>query len=179
VIHKSSVKRRVTALVVVSIAVLASGASAAAATGPAVRGVASCTEELPFGIEGSVTGLEPNTSYGVQARFSWGGSASTIFTTDSTGSSGLGGVRASSPFEVRVVIWLNPDGDFDQDAGEPTVLDQTLVVDRACEDARLKLPTSKDQCKNGGWRAYGVFRNQGDCDSYVATKGKNPPANSP
>jgi hypothetical protein len=38
------------------------------------------------------------------------------------------------------------------------------------------LPTSKDQCKNGGWRAFGVFKNQGDCVSFVATKGKNPPA---
>ena len=37
-------------------------------------------------------------------------------------------------------------------------------------------PTSKDQCKNGGWRNFGVFKNQGDCVSFVATKGKNPPA---
>ena len=35
------------------------------------------------------------------------------------------------------------------------------------------LPTSKDQCKNGGWRTYGVFNNQGDCVSFV---GKNSPA---
>jgi hypothetical protein len=39
------------------------------------------------------------------------------------------------------------------------------------------LPTSKDQCKNGGWRNFGsLFRNQGDCVSFVATGGKNPPA---
>jgi hypothetical protein len=25
------------------------------------------------------------------------------------------------------------------------------------------LPTSKEQCKNGGWRTFGVFRNQGAC----------------
>jgi hypothetical protein len=37
-------------------------------------------------------------------------------------------------------------------------------------------PTSKDQCKNGGWRDFGVFENQGDCVSFVATGGKNPPA---
>lgn len=36
-------------------------------------------------------------------------------------------------------------------------------------------PTSKDECKNGGWQAYGIFKNQGDCVSYVATGGKNPP----
>jgi hypothetical protein len=31
------------------------------------------------------------------------------------------------------------------------------------------LPTSKDQCKNGDWRTYGIFRNQGDCVSFVAS----------
>jgi hypothetical protein len=36
--------------------------------------------------------------------------------------------------------------------------------------------TSKDQCKSGGWRAFGVFKNQGDCVSFFATKGKNQPA---
>jgi hypothetical protein len=40
------------------------------------------------------------------------------------------------------------------------------------------LPTSKDQCKNGGWRNFGVFKNQGDCVSFVATGGKNPPGNA-
>jgi hypothetical protein len=45
----------------------------------------------------------------------------------------------------------------------------------AFQDSRC-LPTSKDQCKNGGWRNFGVFKNQGDCVSFVATKGKNPPA---
>jgi hypothetical protein len=38
------------------------------------------------------------------------------------------------------------------------------------------LPTTGDQCKKGGWVAYGVFKNQGDCVSFVATKGKNQPA---
>jgi hypothetical protein len=38
------------------------------------------------------------------------------------------------------------------------------------------LPTTRDDCKNGGWKTYGVFKNQGDCVSFVATGGKNPPA---
>jgi hypothetical protein len=38
------------------------------------------------------------------------------------------------------------------------------------------LPTSKDQCKEGGWKTYGVFKNQGDCASFVATGGKNQPS---
>jgi hypothetical protein len=36
-------------------------------------------------------------------------------------------------------------------------------------------PTSKAQCKNGGWRNFPGFKNQGDCVSFVATNGKNPP----
>jgi hypothetical protein len=46
----------------------------------------------------------------------------------------------------------------------------TLTGTRAC------LPTNKDECKNGGWRTYGVFKNQGDCVSFVATGGRSTPA---
>jgi hypothetical protein len=43
----------------------------------------------------------------------------------------------------------------------------------------LALPTSKDQCKHGGWQTFGtVFKNQGDCVSFVATGGTNPPSGS-
>jgi hypothetical protein len=37
------------------------------------------------------------------------------------------------------------------------------------------LPTSKEQCKKGGWRSFGVFKSQGDCVSFVATRGKTAP----
>jgi hypothetical protein len=38
------------------------------------------------------------------------------------------------------------------------------------------LPTSKEQCKNGAWGNFGIFKNQGDCVSFVVTAGNNPPA---
>ena len=38
------------------------------------------------------------------------------------------------------------------------------------------LPTSKDQCKDGGWRNFPGFKNQGTCVSFVATVGTNHPA---
>jgi hypothetical protein len=38
------------------------------------------------------------------------------------------------------------------------------------------LPTTKAQCQNGGWRTFGVFKNQGECVSFVATEGKKPPS---
>ena len=39
-------------------------------------------------------------------------------------------------------------------------------------------PQSKEACKNGLWALYTnpAFKNQGDCVSFVATGGKNPPA---
>ena len=43
----------------------------------------------------------------------------------------------------------------------------------------VPLPTSKGQCKKGAWRDFEVFKNQGDCVSFVATGGKNPPSGSP
>jgi hypothetical protein len=67
-------------------------------------------------------------------------------------------------------------------AGCPTplssYLDFEFTGDIVVVDAQ-PFPTSTDQCKNGGWRTFGVFKNQGDCVSFVATKGKNPPAAGP
>jgi hypothetical protein len=40
------------------------------------------------------------------------------------------------------------------------------------------LPTTAEQCKNGGWRNFPGFKNQGDCVSFVATGGRNPPPGS-
>jgi hypothetical protein len=37
--------------------------------------------------------------------------------------------------------------------------------------------TTKQQCRDGGWQSFG-FKNQGDCVSFVATGGKNPPSGS-
>ena len=52
---------------------------------------------------------------------------------------------------------------------EPLLTGDIVVVDAP------PLPTSQDQCKNGGWQSFGVFKNQGDCVSFVASGGKNPP----
>jgi hypothetical protein len=44
--------------------------------------------------------------------------------------------------------------------------------------ATCSFATTKSECKNGGWRNFPAFKNQGDCVSFVATGGKNPTANS-
>ena len=46
------------------------------------------------------------------------------------------------------------------------------------DQPELISPTGKDQCKHGGWMNYPQFKNQGDCVSFVATGGKNPPTGS-
>jgi hypothetical protein len=64
-------------------------------------------------------------------------------------------------------------------AGCPTPLgfytDLQFSGDLVVVDGRA-LPTSKDECKKGGWQTFGVFKNQGDCVSFVATGGRNAPA---
>lgn len=38
------------------------------------------------------------------------------------------------------------------------------------------MPSTRDECRNEGWRSFGVFKNQGDCISYAVTHGGNPPS---
>ncbi len=41
-------------------------------------------------------------------------------------------------------------------------------------------PTSVEQCKKNGWRNYGdLFKNQGDCVSFVVTGRRNEPDGPP
>jgi hypothetical protein len=58
-----------------------------------------------------------------------------------------------------------------------TVLDTVLgeFFSSSLLEPVLISPTSKDQCKDGGWETYPQFEKQGDCVSFVATGGKNPP----
>jgi hypothetical protein len=56
-----------------------------------------------------------------------------------------------------------------------------VTLDGNCR--RFPAVTSADQCKGDGWKAVSsaddiTFKNQGDCVSYVVTKGKNKPAGS-
>jgi hypothetical protein len=56
----------------------------------------------------------------------------------------------------------------------PFSIAEVIEGDITIVDAR-PLPTRQEQCKNGGWKTYDAFKNQGDCVSFVATKGKNQP----
>jgi hypothetical protein len=77
--------------------------------------------------------------------------------------SGLDRFTAFFSLPASTDCGFQPFGDYPLTGGDIVVVDAS------------PLPTSKDQCKNGGWRSFGTFKNQGDCVSFVATGGKNPP----
>jgi len=53
--------------------------------------------------------------------------------------------------------------------------DRSVYPESASVPFSITGPTSADQCKKGGWQVFGIFKNEGDCVSFVATGGKNPP----
>ena len=82
-----------------------------------------------------------------------------------------------------------PRGDVDEDGVEDpddncrdaANADQTDTdgdgAGDVCDPTPNGVPTNRDQCTSGGWTAFGaLFKNQGDCVSFVATDGRNEPA---
>jgi hypothetical protein len=100
--------------------------------------------------------------------------------------------QAAPPAPAGIVIHVEDNGssgdrvDYEFVSSVPTsCLPPSTVFERpdtvgdvTVIDAQ-SLPTSKDRCKDGGWRSFGVFRSQGDCVSFVASKGKKGPADGP
>lgn len=62
---------------------------------------------------------------------------------------------------------------FRLDAGCWTGYQPTFKIEATA--ATIPVPTTKDQCKNDGWKNFNnpSFKNQGDCVSFVATNSKN------
>jgi hypothetical protein len=121
----------------------------------------SASGEQVYGVQISVTGLSPNAQFTGRLEYAHldgtpnGGIGPAVFTADANGSFaiGFGTVGIKTIYTATVVY-------------EGQTLTKTITV--TCE------PTTTADCKNGGWRSYGIFKSQGDCVSFVATKGKNP-----
>lgn len=58
--------------------------------------------------------------------------------------------------------------------GKGFLIDNLNLKSSAVPPVLVGPPTDKDQCKNDGWKTFNnpSFKNQGDCVSYVASKGK-------
>jgi hypothetical protein len=75
---------------------------------------------------------------------------------------------ASIPYTATI---HTPGGDF-HDEGTATVsgfaeLGHAQLTETFTSSLAHASPTSKDQCKNGGWKALPQFKNQGQCVSFV------------
>lgn len=94
----------------------------------------------------------------------WTGTEQTFCGRDAAGDTVLGIPASSDPpvgYTVGSGFGINPNLSLNESAHLRT------------------LPTDKAQCENGGWQNFGTtFTNQGDCVSFVATGGKNPPSGS-
>jgi hypothetical protein len=67
------------------------------------------------------------------------------------------------------LVWVPQGGGAGPQASPQNTAEFDVVIS-------VPSPTSADQCKKDGWQTFGIFKNQGDCVSFVATRGKNQPA---
>jgi hypothetical protein len=87
---------------------------------------------------------------------------------------------------LTITLPLSPFSSADQTLYElwtPGASYQALFYGATGSCRRFPAVTSADQCKSDGWKAVSsaddtLFKNQGDCVSYVTTRGKNAPAGS-
>jgi probable HAF family extracellular repeat protein len=99
--------------------------------------------------------------------------------------------RTTDGSAARALLWTDADGLTDL-GGLGGTLSVALAINNAGQIAGMSytsddheahavvwqtrgLPSTADDCKNGGWQAFGLFANQGDCVSFVATRGRNTP----
>jgi hypothetical protein len=150
-------------LAVASLAVAASLASPPLSTAaPTITLDRDCSRYPTLhGINIRLSGFPPITPFAGTLEFPDGAIFGATFSTDSAGNFAAGpfGSELAGVFKVTV-SWSGG------------TLTESL-------DVNCALPTSTAECKNGGWRNFGVFKNQGDCVSFVATKRKSLPAISP
>lgn len=79
---------------------------------------------------------------------------------------GFGVASGASSRNIQPSNFFNERFQSGEQAGTP-----------ACSTPPPPTPTSAEQCKDGGWQTFGgIFKNQGDCVSFVRTNGSNPPA---
>ena len=122
----------------------------------------------------------PNTwqQWDVDAGLFW--SSRTVTCGTSTLIAGAGGpplytlaqVQAMFPNAVVVGIGVNVGSN---NPGYYVGVDGVQFNDTIYDFELGTRPTSKDQCKNGGWASFNdpAFKNQGDCVSYASTGGRN------
>jgi hypothetical protein len=172
--------------IVVATALMASSAAAQlptqdSVTGTAATGAARSFVEFTFDVHSGPSGENPggtvtlDTFFGVigplnVSCLSVSANRASMFAEAPPNTSGIAGlvisVEDNSPDKIdwRLAETRPPACPVPTEVIAPIVSGDVVVTDAP------RLPTSKDQCTNGGWRSFGVFKNQGDCVSFVAKK---------
>ena len=127
--------------------------------------------KVTFDLAGNPDGGTPLKTLNVSAT----GGATTPYSFDTTGQSdsNMGWLPQTYSFTANSASTTLTFASTTTSNSDPfgPALDNVNV-----SDVTPLLPTSKDQCKNDGWKTYGIFKNQGDCVSFVATNGRNLPS---
>ena len=146
------------ALVVLALAgVTLLGAPATATAQPTLTLSRDCSGFPPLhGLTVRLSGFPPSTPFrGTLTRPTGSVLGPVDFFTDPAGNFAIGPfTSASAGTWTATIVWSGG------------TLVQSLLVDCAP-------PATAERCKNGDWRAFGVFRNQGDCVAFLTTRGKN------
>jgi hypothetical protein len=181
-------KRLLVVVIVVLMAVLVRTAGAQVPTQDSVTGSGSSSGGVGFTFEFDVHSGPSGENPTGQVTFRFAGDGSVFFTGPVTclavdGNFAILNVDTPQFHAVGLEVTDSPSGDFIR--AIPTGVSRCspigLAVDFPVTSGDVvvvdapRLPTSKGQCKNGAWRTYGVFKNQGDCVSFVATGGKTQP----
>ena len=179
-------KGPITVMAVALTALLAPTAVAQAQTQDSVTGSGTTSDGFAFDIDARSGPGGENPTGEVSFRFTSGTTffAGTVICLSVEGSFATIHVQTSQFGVVGLEVTDSPAGDLIRgipvDPAIPCAPIGGAVDfpvssgDVAVTDAQ-ELPVSTDQCRNGGWKTYGVFKNRGDCVSFVATKGKNTP----
>jgi hypothetical protein len=182
--------RTAVTIICLAVALLAATAGAVSAQTPAqdsVVGSGSTSNGFLFDIDVRSGPGGENPTGEVSFRFSDGTVffAGTVTCLSVEGNFALIRVQTSQFDVVALEVTDSPTGDLIRGipVSTPTpcvpfpgMVDFPVISGEVVVTDAPELPVSKEQCKNGGWQSYGVFKNQGDCVSFVGTGGKNPPS---
>jgi len=150
-------KRTVVVALAIAVTTSIAASNSAAQTSPTLTLEEACTTfdgTQATGLEITTSGLPAFGAVSGSVQFPSGGGISGTVFADASG--------------VATITFFEGPGLYTVVITSPFSTTKSLEVD--C------LPNDVAECKDGGWRTFEVFKNQGDCVSFVATNGKNQPS---
>jgi hypothetical protein len=153
--------------------------------GPLIAGQVNCTLTIAISDDGGPGVLEGDD---IIVTLGAGTTGATYADADFVSGCGGGAVSVDSGTQLSIDPTVSPADDCTIVVTE--VLNATAsgevcqTLDNVentppvtvCADILPGPEDPETDCKKGAWEDWGVFKNQGDCVSYIATNGRNAPA---